>query len=870
MDELESNSHDQADDESIWSQTSINKDAAGIKYENKSGSTLHGWEDGHATGEKLTDDRSTTLTAGSKGGGVTHAASSSVQAGDVKTTKSGDWAAGYADGKASATVGQKNEIVVGKDHVSTENRASLDGGKVSATHSTSSRVTDPDLGGKVVESKDRTTGLSYDHGTVGVNTANKEQTEVDGHTFAKERAMGVASDKSFDISSKTSHAHKDEHGSESQSSDWGASYKDGKAGGTLGKKTETKIGDDQYTSNESRATLDGSKFSAEQKTSSRLKDPDLGGKVTESKDKTQGVTVDKGTIAVRSATKEQTEVDGHTFAKERAMGVASDKSFNISSKTSHTEKDEHGSHSESSDWAAGYKAGKASATIGKKTETKVGEDQHDTRETRATLDGSKFTAERTTSSQTKDPDLGGKVTESKDKKTGLTIADGKGELARTSKEQTVVDGQTFAKERGTSIGTDGSLKTSSKTSRTYTDDRGEHTDSKGTSFTAGRDGASVVREIEKKTKDGGSSKSSINAAIDAKKGTGTLGGSYGVTTKGGTQAKVGGGLTVDSHGNLVGANASASMTTAGGWTPSISGEYKVEASEPRKEGDKYVVDWTRSAKGGIGLAKKGGKLGIGGTAEMSKRDFGTRMFKTKDEADNFRKNAASMIGGAFGSQTTVEGALAMGVGESRGVGDTSKLGGELTAHFGVAEFGGGGEKSKEDALLVERLSPTIFQITVAAKSDGEAHAGMAVSGFGANEYVGGGETHSTTVQFNLATADGKAAFEEYQRTKVLPKKGAELVSATDAHNARHGTRMSFGPLGSSQFGAEQWESITNGKDGKREVFGGENSQSFVSNIPFFKGHDSSSLNVVATMVNNKDRFYTMQGNVDSTDGDYSQ
>src|SRR5262249_11123753 len=151
--------------------------------------------------------------------------------------------------------------------------------------------------------------------------------------------------------------------------------------------------------------------------------------------------------------------------------------------------------------------------------------------------------------------------------------------------------------------------------------------------------------------------------------------------------------------------------------------------------------------------------------------FGTRVFKTKAEAEHFRKNAAALIGGGFGSQETVEGALAMAIGESRGVGDTAKLGGELTGKLGVAELGAGGEKSSDDALLVERLSPTVFQITIAAKTDGEVRGSMAVAGVGATGYQGGGESHSTTVQLDLSTAEGKAAFEEIQRTRVVPRKG---------------------------------------------------------------------------------------------------
>src|SRR5262249_24791160 len=156
--------------------------------------------------------------------------------------------------------------------------------------------------------------------------------------------------------------------------------------------------------------------------------------------------------------------------------------------------------------------------IGKTSEEKIGDDQHKTSSSRATLDGTKLSLERASSSVTKDPDLGGKVTESADKKTGLTIANGKGELARSSKQETVVDGQKFGKERSTSIGTDGTFKTSSATTKVVKDDAGEHSQTKGTSFSANKDGGSLAYQRENKNADGSSSKASLTAGIDAKKG----------------------------------------------------------------------------------------------------------------------------------------------------------------------------------------------------------------------------------------------------------------------------------------------------------------------------------------------------------------
>src|SRR5262249_40597994 len=161
---------------------------------------------------------------------------------------------------------------------------------------------------------------------------------------------------------------------------------------------------------------------------------------------------------------------------------------------SHAQKDDQGSSSQSSGWSASYKGGKA-----------------------------KLGAERTSSTVVKDPDLGGKVVESQDRTSRISAADGKLELGPSRTDQTEADGQTSTKGRSTTIGSDGSLVTSRTSSKTFRDDTGEHTQTRGTSVSASRDGATFGHE---RTKDGTSS--SVSAAIDAKKGTGTLGGSYGV------------------------------------------------------------------------------------------------------------------------------------------------------------------------------------------------------------------------------------------------------------------------------------------------------------------------------------------------------
>src|SRR5262249_9144895 len=151
-----------SDEDSLWSSSNLSTAGGGLSYEKKSGSSLHPWEGDHVSDQKVGQESATSVSASAKGASVAHSSSNTTQAGDIKTAKSTDWAAGYVDGKASASIGHKNEIDVGKDHASSEDRIALDGGKVSATHTTSARVTNPDLDGKMVESHDRTTGVTYD------------------------------------------------------------------------------------------------------------------------------------------------------------------------------------------------------------------------------------------------------------------------------------------------------------------------------------------------------------------------------------------------------------------------------------------------------------------------------------------------------------------------------------------------------------------------------------------------------------------------------------------------------------------------------------------------------------------------------------
>ncbi|MFN0248378.1 MAG: hypothetical protein ACKV2T_15915 [Kofleriaceae bacterium] len=377
--------------------------------------------------------------------------------------------------------------------------------------------------------------------------------------------------------------------------------------------------------------------------------------------------------------------------------------------------------------------------------------------------------------------------------------------------------------------------------------------------------ATASKESETKHNDGSSSKTTASGTVGAD-GVSAKG-SHTAKTKDGKETKATGNAAIDAKGNVKNADVDAEFKTKAGWKASVGGSYKVVASDPKKKGDAYVVDWVRKAEVHAGGGKSGGKLGGEGKVEKDHRDFGTRTFKTEKEAKQFQDNAAAMIQGAFGAATTAKDALSMQIGETRGVGDGSKLSGGLNATWGVATVGAGAETSKDDTVVVERLSPTVFQVTVAHKDGSGSHSNVGIKDVKAGGYTDKSRTQSTTLEFDLSTPEGKTAFDEYQRTKQTPTSGATFVSQTDAERKRRGTRLGFGKYGTADVGvAEQWESSMQDRAGQtREVFGGENSYNVEQKV-FGKRHDKASLQIEQTLVNGKHASYSMAGEVDSSDG----
>jgi hypothetical protein len=502
-------------------------------------------------------------------------------------------------------------------------------------------------------------------------------------------------------------------------------------------------------------------------------------------------------------------------------------------------------------------------------EIKVDDDHQMAEEHEASVGRGGAKVGKKATSRIKDADTG--LVHEEDRQTSVSVGKD-GISAQRSRSDTVhVGDESFTNE--SSYGLDGD-KVSMGRKRTHTkkgEDGEEHTDTRGTSVSVGKSGASASHTRERTRADGSTASSEVSGGVDWDKREAHLGGSYGVKGKDGEDKGTVSGaakVKVDESGRLTDAEAEAGVSK-GDYNVSVKGEYHVHASPPKKDGDVWIVEWERSVAGGVGAGGKRGRVAVSGSIEKNHKDAGTRVFHSEKEALTFSKNAAAMIPDAAIDTSTVQGALRLEVGESRSQSDGSKIAGSAAAKVGVGTVGVGGERTRSEGRTVQRVSETVFEVTV---DEGKGHEGNVTVGVGPasiGKYGGSERSRSRTVRFDLSTAQGRAAFEEFQRTgTILP--GGKAVSETDEQTDRHGQRLSLGKWGSASIDSTVTETHTRDQTGTTDTYKGTASQDASSNIPFMKGHDSMSVNIKSTEHNDQDRDYALHGTVDSSSGSDSR
>lgn len=453
--------------------------------------------------------------------------------------------------------------------------------------------------------------------------------------------------------------------------------------------------------------------------------------------------------------------------------------------------------------------------MGHETEVRVGEDKHTSgRDTSVGIKDGHLDAERTATTKVEDEHGAHSTSHS------AAIADGKLQRGWSEEHET--------KRKVKETGADGTEQEVEKTSK-----RG-----KETKVAVGREGVSGERRWTKTKEDGGSSGTSVGAEL-GKDGNASVNAAHTVT---------------DKNGNSFTVSAKAGI--------------EVYASEPVQKGDRFIVSYKRTKSVGAGAGASSHGMGAGGALSKSSFEDGTRSFKTKDEANEFREHAAERIRDA-GDPTSVAGAMSLEIGESRGSGDAVEGSLGASASFEGASLGASAHAQKSEEVDVRRVSATVFEATFmkASEKGGDLEAG----GMGVSTGAGSSSNkHSAlTVRFDLSTSDGKAAFEKFTKDHQPPAKGGQVVSTDDGkgHESHDGTKIAG--YGSASYGSRTSEDTLVDEQGKHETYEGEQSHDIsTGRIGHWLGDKDqhSSVSIVSRQENDKDAGYAVEGKFSGESG----
>ena len=432
---------------------------------------------------------------------------------------------------------------------------------------------------------------------------------------------------------------------------------------------------------------------------------------------------------------------------------------------------------------------------------------------------------------------------------------------------------------------DGKLEAEHSTTNKVEDANGAHSTTKKISYGDGKvkrgwgeeketkrkvkevDHDGVEHEVEKTSKRGKDTSVAIGtegAAVDR---------SWSNTNEKGTTRSTNVGAEFDKDGNAS-VSAGHSVSDKDGNSFKVSGKAGIEvyASEPEKHGNRWVVTYkrTKSLSAGAGGSYKG----MGANAGVSKSGFedGTRSFKTKEEAAEFREHAGERIKDAV-DPTTVEGALSLEVGESRGTGGAieGSLGG--SASFEGATAGVSGHDKKTEEVDVRRVSGTVVEATYMKAS--EKGVDLEGGGYGVTANAGhSSNKHSAvTVRFDLGTSEGKAAFEKFGRDHQVPARGGKVVSTDDGKGEESHDGMKIAGMGSAKYGQHTSEDTTVDEDGKHERYQGDNTHDVnTTRLSRFLGDKDlhSSVEIVSRQENDKAAGYSVEGKFSGDSGTHNR
>jgi hypothetical protein len=220
----------------------------------------------------------------------------------------------------------------------------------------------------------------------------------------------------------------------------------------------------------------------------------------------------------------------------------------------------------------------------------------------------------------------------------------------------------------------------------------------------------------------------------------------------------------------------------------VSGGYNTTFTKPTQNDDgTWTVPYSSTANAS-GEAGAGDKARISGSVGGSTSTFGSRSFATEEDAKAFYAKGDVP---AQEMPTTATAAKDLPAGTTIGTAGTANYGLSVGTNSGGIGGSVGGETHSGQSIAVTAKGGGVVEVTTA---QGDGHSGtIGISGGGASASVGSGSDRDTSkrVQFDLNSAEGQAAYEQYLKDPSKVPDAAKVTQTTEHDKESTKTQIAF-------------------------------------------------------------------------------
>lgn len=314
-------------------------------------------------------------------------------------------------------------------------------------------------------------------------------------------------------------------------------------------------------------------------------------------------------------------------------------------------------------------------------------------------------------------------------------------------------------------------------------------------------------------------------------------------------------VKVGKHG-LEKASAQASVSL-GSLTINLDGGFSFIVEEPQmveRDGKRvWSMRVTRTVTSGSGVTVKG----VGGGMKDTSTQVMTIIRDSREALIAMRTRGRLEAELAKPADARTVRDMRDGESRSSGKSEDGSLSGE--AWMGVMQVGASFTNGKSETVTVTRKSGTLVHVEVEQKSTSGVSGKLGTVAGG----IGGGkstERHRRRVlAFDLGQPEGKAAFEMFRASGVVPRVGAKEIEVGTGEQQSTTSSVSLGPASFSD-ASSVVSSTTIDASGKKEAHTGARAQSI--SLPFLGSHTKVA-GFHAVERDDKDRTYRATAMVDS-------